>query len=347
MTRKVLSVSMLGRRLGGGIVLSGASFSLEEGRIAAVLGPSGAGKTTLLRLVAGLEVPDEGEVRLDGRLVSRSGAVLVPPRERGLGYAPQGHSLWPHLDAFENTAFPLRTRNVSEAEISRRVGETLESLGIGSLVRRRPAELSGGEQQRVALARALIHHPRLVLLDEPLTGLDAPARDEARRVVSAALRRAGAAALYVTHDHDDALTVADRLILLFEGKVVQDGPAEEVWSRPTTAAGARLLGATSEVPGMCRAGRAELSGGVHEPLTSGHRDGSRLRALFRPEDMELTDAVPAWTGVVRACVPRGGYYLLEVAAEEMVLTVRSAETVATGARVRVRARPGRAKIYDA
>lgn len=347
MTGEVLSVSMLGRRLGGRIVLSGASFSLEEGRIAAVLGPSGAGKTTLLRLVAGLEIPDEGDVRLDGRLVSRAGAVLVPPRGRGLGYAPQGHSLWPHLDAFENTAFPLRARNVSEAEISRRVGETLESLGIGSLVRRRPAELSGGEQQRVALARALIHRPRLVLLDEPLTGLDAPARDEARRVVSSALRRAGAAALYVTHDHDDALTVADRLILLFEGRVVQDGPAEEVWSRPATAAGARLLGATSEVPGMCRADRAELSGGVHEPLTQDHQEGSRLRALFRPEDLELTDRSPAWNGAVRSCVPRGGYYLLEVATGEMVLTVRSVETVAAGARVRVRARPGRAKIYDA
>jgi ABC-type sugar transport system ATPase subunit len=138
----VLAVSGLSLRRGARAVLSGVGFALEEGRVAAVLGASGAGKTTLLRLVAGLEVPDAGEIRLDGRIVSRSGAAVVPPHERGLGLAPQGHSLWPHLDAFENAAFPLRARRVPEPEIARRVGTILESLGIGALARRRPAQLS-------------------------------------------------------------------------------------------------------------------------------------------------------------------------------------------------------------
>ncbi|MDE2490591.1 MAG: ABC transporter ATP-binding protein [Elusimicrobia bacterium] len=341
----VLSVSALSLRRGPRAILSGVDFSLEEGRVAAVLGVSGAGKSTLLRLVAGLELPDAGEIRLDGRLVTRAGEAVVPTHERGLGLAPQGHSLWPHLDAFENAAFPLRARGVPEAEIARRVGGMLESLGVGALARRLPAELSGGERQRVALARALIHQPRLVLLDEPLSGLDAPRQVEARRVVSEALRRAGAAALYVTHDHDDALAVADRLLLLCGGRLAQDGPAGEVWRRPVSEEAAVLLGAENRISGAARGEAAELVGGLRMPLEAPLPEGAPLAARLRPEDLLLSSDGVGWPGTVRACAPRAGSFLVELDTPAGLLLARAAEAPAPGARLRAVPRPGRLLIY--
>lgn len=339
-----LEVAGLGRRRAGRAILSGVSFALEEGRVAGVLGPSGSGKTTLLRLIAGLEVPDEGEVLLNGRLASRPGEVRIPPRERGIGLVPQGYALWPHLDAFENAAFALRARGVAEDETRRRAMEMLESLGAAALSRRRPAELSGGEQQRVALARALVARPRLLLLDEPLTGLDAPAREEARRVLARALRTAGAAAVVVTHDHCEALAVCDRLLLLFDGAVVQDGAAAEVWRRPAGPEAAALLGAATRLSGVARGGEAELAGGVRLSGAPG-ADGQPLSAMFRPEDFSLCGAGPGWDGAVRECRPHGGGWLVEVETQAGLLLVAADDASAPCARARVFARPGRAKIY--
>jgi ABC-type Fe3+/spermidine/putrescine transport system ATPase subunit len=340
----VLEVAGLGRRRAGREVLSGVSFSLAEGRVAGVLGPSGAGKTTLLRLIAGLEVPDEGEIFLDGALASRPGEAAIPPRGRGIGLVPQGYALWPHLDAFENAAFPLRARGVADEETRRRTMETLESLGAAALARRRPAELSGGEQQRVALARALVARPRLLLLDEPLTGLDAPAREEARRVLARALRASGAAAILVTHDHAEALAVCDRLLLLFDGRIVQDGAADEVWRHPSGPEAAALLGAATRLAGAARAGRAELAAGVSLPGAPG-ADGEPLTALFRSEDLSLSGSGPGWDGAVRSRRPHGGGWLVEVETEAGLLLVAADDAPAPPARVRVFPSPGRAKIF--
>ena len=339
-----LEIAGLGLRRAGRAILSGISFSLEEGCVAGVLGPSGAGKTTLLRLIAGLDIPDEGEIRLNGLLASRAGDNLIVPRERGLGFMPQGFALWPHLDAFENAAFPLRARGVPEDEVRRRTSEILATLGLAGLAQRRPAELSGGEQQRVALARALIARPKLLLLDEPMTGLDAPAREEARRVLSVALRACGAAALVVTHDHADALAVCDRLLLMFDGVIVQDGVADEVWRRPAGAKAAALLGATTRLAGVSRAGEAELAAGVRLPGATG-ADGQPLSALFRPEDLSLSGSGPGWDGTVRARRPHGGGWLVEVETAAGLLIVAGDEAPAPPARVRVFPRAGRAKIY--
>ncbi len=312
--------------------------------MAGVLGPSGSGKTTLLRLIAGLEAPDAGEIFLDGRLASRPGETVVPARERGIGFVPQGYALWPQLDAFENAAFPLRARGVAEDELRRRTFETLDSLGASALARRRPAELSGGEQQRVALARALVARPRLLLLDEPLTGLDASAREEARRALARALSASGAAAILVTHDRSEALAVCDRLLLLFDGRIVQDGPAEEVWRRPCGPEAAVLLGAATRLSGTARGGEAELAAGVRLPGAPG-AEGEALTALFRPEDFSLSGTGPGWDGAVRARRPHGGGWLVEVETEAGLLLVAADDAPAPPARVRVRPLPGRAKIY--
>ena len=224
MSAPAVEVEGLGLRRDGAWVLRGARFALAPGEACAVLGPSGAGKTTLLRLLAGLETPDEGEVRLDGRVASRPGELLLAPRERGVGWVPQGLALWPHLDAFEHAAFPLRVRGAAQAEAAARAGEMLESLGIAALARRRPHELSGGERQRVALARALASRPRLLLLDEPTAALDADLKSSARELVLGALRASGAAALYVTHDPAEAAAVSPRALRVSGGALSPSGP---------------------------------------------------------------------------------------------------------------------------
>lgn len=219
MSTPALAVEGLGFRRGGAAVLSGASFALAPGEAACLQGASGAGKTTLLRLLAGLEAPSEGTIRLGGRPASEAGRILLEPRERGIGWVPQGLALWPHMTAAEHAAFPLTAKGESAAAAAPRAAELLESLGIAALSARRPHELSGGERQRVALARALACAPRLLLLDEPMSGLDEEAKDAARRLVLAVAGRSGAALLWVTHDPREAAAVSPRVMRVRDGRL--------------------------------------------------------------------------------------------------------------------------------
>lgn len=274
---------------GGARVEADAEWAFEAGPVVVLFGPSGAGKTTLLRCLAGLERPDAGRIAFGGAIWFDRG-TFTPPQRRRVGYLVQESALFPHLTVAGNVGYGLRRR--SRAERDRRVGELLERLGIGALAARAVGGLSGGERQRVALARTLAPDPDLLLLDEPLSALDAPTRVALRDDLRRALLDAGTPAVVVTHDREEALTLGDELAVVLDGRLRQSGPVEEVFARPADEAVARALGVDAVIPAevlsvegglaVFRAGAAELTG-----LADGASAGDRGFLSIRAEDVVL------------------------------------------------------------
>jgi iron(III) transport system ATP-binding protein len=259
-----LVVEQIHKRLGGNEVLKGVSLTLELGEVVALLGHSGSGKTTLLRSVAGLETPDAGRVTLSDRTVfDAAKRIEVPPEKRGLGFVFQSYALWPNRRVFDTVAYGLRLRRAGDDEIRRRVGEVLDRLGLGTFAERYPHQLSGGQQQRVALARALVYQPHVLLLDEPLSNLDAKLREEARSWVRQLILQLQISALYVTHDQVEAMAVADRVLFLRDGRIEQEGTPQDMYERPASAITADFMGSNNRLTGTLGAvagGRARLDG---------------------------------------------------------------------------------------
>ncbi len=277
-------------------VVNRVTFDVRRDEIFALLGPSGCGKTTTLRMIAGFESPDEGEVRLEGRLLS-SPAKEVPPQERGIGFVFQDYALFPHMTALENVAFGLtslpRHKRAVFAE------EVLCRTGMEEYKNRTPSELSGGQQQRVALARAIAPKPKLVLLDEPFSNLDAMLRDVTRKEVRALLKKAGMSAVLVTHDQEEALSFADRIAVMNDGKIEQIGTPEEVYYQPRTRFVAQFLGRTNLL-------EAEASGSdvIHTnigPISLNCKAKGRVVCSIRPEHLTIeraNGADPEQTGLI-------------------------------------------------
>jgi ABC-type Fe3+/spermidine/putrescine transport system ATPase subunit len=215
-----IGVAAVDKRFGSRHVLNRLSLDVVAGRAAVIVGPSGCGKTTLLRLIAGLEVPDSGEIVLNGAKVSGPGRLIVPPNQRGLGFVFQDLALWPHLTVQQNLEFVLGTTVASRAERRRRAQETLRLIRVEQLAARYPHQLSGGEQQRVALARAIVGQPRVLLLDEPLSSLDPALRGVLRNELTGLQRSLALTTVYVTHDREDADVLADRVVEMREGRIV-------------------------------------------------------------------------------------------------------------------------------
>ncbi len=226
-----LDVSHLSVNFGDRTVINDLSFTLQAGEIASLLGPSGCGKTTLLRAIAGLLQPREGTIRLGTQLVGLS-SVVLPPNKRRTGYVPQQGALFPHLNVAQNIAFGLSKKEFSQAEITKTISEMLALIGMPGYENQMPTELSGGQQTRVALARALAIKPKMVLLDEPFSALDAELRNELRSEVVALLRAQGTTAILVTHDREEALVSSDKVVLMRDGKIAQYGSPEEVYESP-------------------------------------------------------------------------------------------------------------------
>lgn len=220
MTTPLLVIRNVTKRLGPHQAIDGVSLDVASGEAVAVLGPSGCGKTTLLRLTAGLEVPDTGEIWLRETQVAATGRSLVPPYERGIGFVFQDLALWPHLTVREQLDFVLGSMHVARHERAPKINEALKLVRIEQLATRYPHQLSGGEQQRAALARALVGHPRLVLLDEPLSSLDPDLRSDLRKELASLQRSIGVTTVYVTHDRDDAAVLADRIVEMRAGRMV-------------------------------------------------------------------------------------------------------------------------------
>jgi len=232
-----VEVEDLWKKLGGIWVLRGVSFTVSRGELAVLLGPSGCGKTTTLKVVAGLLKPEKGSVLIGGEDVTDK-----PPRERGVGMVFQNLALFPHLTVRENIAYGLKARGWSGSEVEARVRELVEMLDLKGLEDRYPRQLSGGQQQRVALARALAPNPQLLLLDEPLTNLDASLREKLRWELRELQRKLGFTAIYVTHDQAEAMMLADRLLVMFEGSILREGRPEEVYRSPGASRVASFLG---------------------------------------------------------------------------------------------------------
>jgi iron(III) transport system ATP-binding protein len=271
------------RRFGDVVALDGVDLEVPAGSLTALLGPSGCGKTTLLRVVAGLERPDAGTVALAGRAVDGDGA-WIPPERRGVGLVFQEHALFPHLDVAGNIAFGLRDRDRSGRD--RRVAEVLELVDLAGYGRRRPAELSGGQRQRVALARALAPEPTLLLLDEPFTSLDAALRVSVRDEVRAILRAAAQTALLVTHDQEEALSVTDRVGVMFAGRMHQVADPQTLYRSPATPEVAAFVGDADVLPGS-RAGSFLVDTPLGRLPSSGPVEGERVDVVLRPEAVRL------------------------------------------------------------
>ncbi len=291
-----LLVSNIHKRLGNQDVLRGVSFKLQRGEVVALLGPSGSGKTTLLRQVAGLDHPDQGRIVLGDQLLfdSQTGSK-IPAERRNLGLVFQSYALWPHRSVFENIAYGLRLRNVPAAEVRTRVLGVLQQIGLEELAQRYPHQLSGGQQQRVALARAIVYNPRLLLLDEPLSNLDAKLREEARVWLRKLIERLQISAICVTHDQVEAMAIADRVLLLEKGRIEQEGRPEEIYEKPRTIFAAEFMGSNNRIAGVVaeiRGAMAKLIGpewSLWGQLRSDHRVGEAATAVIRIERTSLRD----------------------------------------------------------
>jgi iron(III) transport system ATP-binding protein len=277
--------------------IDGVSFAVPAGEIGVLLGPSGCGKTTTLRCVAGLEHPTGGSISIGGRVVSSPAAgVLVPPRLRDIGMVFQSYAVWPHMTVRQNVVYPLKHRKISSADAGRMVDEVLELVGLTEYRDRAVVALSGGQMQRVALARSLIYRPQLLLLDEPLSNLDAKLRLRLRDDLRRILKQTGMTALYVTHDQSEAVVLGDRIGVMREGKLLQMGTPDEIYNRPADIFVANFTGATNEIAGTLieRNGTfGTIDIGEAQRLEALMLDtaapGDKVRIALRPENIVIAN----------------------------------------------------------
>ena len=343
-----LTVRRLRKAFGAVVAVDDVSLDAAPGEFLSLLGPSGCGKSTLLRMVAGLVEPDGGQVVLAGEDITR-----VAVHRRNLGLVFQSYALFPHMTVFENVAFGLRRRGVPPAELGPRVERMLELVRLGPLGARHPRELSGGQQQRVALARALVTEPRVLLLDEPLSNLDALLRDEMRVELKRLQERLGTTMIFVTHDQAEALILSDRVVVMEAGRVEQVGRPEEVYRRPATAFVARFLGRANFLAGtVSEIGAAvvvvALDGGglsVVAAARPGLAPGQPVHVVIRQEVIRLEppDAAAkrpnqfAATVVFHAFAGQAHHYVVQLAdgRELEIAAPGAAPPLARGARTRV------------
>jgi len=349
-----LRIRGLHKRFDNVVALEELDLDIHEGEFFTLLGPSGCGKTTTLRLVGGLERADGGEISLGERcLVSHPQGIFVQPEKRDMGMVFQSYALWPHMTVFENVAYPLKLRHVKRPVIRERVGEVLALVGLEGLEERPAPALSGGQQQRVALARALVFSPRVLLLDEPLSNLDARLRDEMRRELKALQRRVGVTVLFVTHDQIEGLSLSDRIAIMNRGRLEQVGSPEEIYHRPETSFARDFLGKTFALSG--RVNRLEnervqvsLSGMEGSALwvskahasCSGKGDlavGQEVMVAIRPEQILVWGSKPGGQNNIIHAILQGIHFLgdryeytVSLGSESKVLTLPASQVLKAG-----------------
>jgi iron(III) transport system ATP-binding protein len=293
MTRGV-AIEQVSFSYGANLIIDNVSLDIAKGEFFAFLGPSGSGKTTLLRLIAGFGIPSSGRILVDEKDVTH-----MPPWSRNVGMVFQNYALWPHMTVGKNVAFGLERRRLPKAEIARKVAAVLDLVGLGPFADRRPAQLSGGQQQRVALARTLVIEPTVLLLDEPLSNLDAKLRIEMRSELRQLQQKVGITTVYVTHDQEDANSVADRVAVLDQGRIQQVGTPVELYDHPANRFVAGFLGTANMIDGQVQPdGRFIADGFVLD--AAGAPAGSAAIAI-RPQDITIG---PAGTGIAASVVGR-------------------------------------------
>jgi iron(III) transport system ATP-binding protein len=324
-----LELDGLTKGYGSLMVVKGLDLSVEKGKLVCLLGPSGCGKTTTLRLIAGFGRVDGGEIRVEGKTIS-SAQVAVPPESRDMSMIFQSYALWPHMTVFQNVAYGLKLRGLPAQEITARVRTILAATQLAALENRYPAELSGGQQQRVSLARALVVKPRILLLDEPLSNLDANLREEMRFEIRRLHDEFRYTTVYVTHDQAEAMTTADTIVVMNEGRIEQAGSPEDIYQRPQTEFVARFIGGTNILKGTRGPDHTVLcDGGLVLRCASGEFPATGQTAVsVRHHDIQLFPTKPAdtpsnWTtGVVERQIYLGSHrdYLVKLKGGETVRT---------------------------
>ena len=340
LSQPVITARGVTRRYGGKTAVAAADLDLRPGRITCLLGPSGCGKSTLLRLIAGLEPVDDGRIDTDGGVMSGPG-IHVPPEQRGVGLVFQDYALFPHLSVLANVAFGLK--HLPRKERKARALALLEKVKLAARAEAWPHMLSGGEQQRVALARALAREPAAVLLDEPFSGLDSHLKSEVRETLMSALRAADAAVLVVTHDAEEALLMADDLVLMSEGRILQAGDPGDCYLNPASMSAARLLGEANALPARIASGVAETAFG--NLPARGLPDGAGM-VMVRPEGLRLwLEGAPA---EIVSTAFGGGFHEVTVLAAGQTARLRLHGGVpAVGDQVRVTIDADRARVFSA
>jgi ABC-type Fe3+/spermidine/putrescine transport system ATPase subunit len=290
------------RTFGSHAAVENLNLALEEGELVSLLGPSGCGKTTTLRMIAGFMTPTQGTIELDGKIISSPQSSL-PPEKRQMSMIFQSYAIWPNMTVAENVAFGLKIRNVNTEESRRRVNEMLEVVQLGALRDRYPAELSGGQQQRVALARSIVVKPSVLLLDEPLSNLDANLREEMRFEIRRLHDEFKMTMVYVTHDQAEAMVTSDRIAVMNQGRLEQIDAPYELYRRPRTKFVAGFIGRTNFVSGTRRGDAVDFGGFVipWSALDSGDGAAAEVLASIRPQNIRLTREQPS-AAMQRCCV---------------------------------------------
>ncbi|AZO77042.1 MULTISPECIES: ABC transporter ATP-binding protein [unclassified Bosea (in: a-proteobacteria)] len=329
MSTPILAIDGLSKHFGGQAALTAIDLAVEQGEFIALLGPSGCGKTTLLRCIAGFLTPEAGTVRLAGEDVTR-----LPPYRRPLNTVFQNYALFPHMSVADNVAYGPRRQGVAKDEAAKRAAEALELVGLAGFGERLPAQLSGGQQQRVALARAIVNRPQLLLLDEPLSALDLKLRKKVQGELKQIQHRLGIAFLFVTHDQDEAMSMADRIVLMNRGRIEQIGRGQDIYARPATRFAADFIGDANLLEVERRGyGSLSLLGGAITLSTADAPQGE-LIGVLRPEDI-LVSAEPvagclALPAVLSDIVHVGSHASVALTIGGTVLTARLAPSALAG-----------------
>ena len=350
-----IELSGLSKRFGNVVAVDDFSLTVEDGEFITLLGPSGCGKTTVLRMLAGLEMPDKGLIRIDDQVVysSRDG-IFVPPGKRNVGLVFQSYALWPHMTVFRNVAFGLEIAKTDRAETARRVGEALTYMQLQGMEERYPQQLSGGQQQRVALARMLVTGPSVFLMDEPLSNLDAKLRMEMRAEIKRLHRESRATTLYVTHDQDEALTLSTRVAVMDRGVLQQVDPPQRLYRKPANLFVADFIGSPTInfLFGTIRRSedRSFLQGAeivLVLPAACGS-GGREIVAAVRPEDIQLSAAEGEDAVEIHSVLPAGADTIVQVKWGGEVLTARQPGAFAgdVGDRLFIRIPSEALNIYD-
>jgi len=291
-----IEIQNLFKRFKDVVAVNRIALEVNRGEMLTLLGPSGCGKTTTLRCIAGLEKPEEGDIIIDGKPMLSQG--FVPPSKRGIGMVFQNYAVWPHMKVYNNIVYGLKIQKISRQQIREKALKVLDLVGLNGLEDRYPAQLSGGQQQRVALARALVGNPKVLLLDEPLSNLDAKLREELRFEIKSLVRRMGITSVYVTHDQAEAMVISDRIVVMEKGDVVQIGTSQEIYQKPANRFVADFIGTMNFMPGQV----VEAQGGTdvagirtefsekllcRTPDTRAATPGQKVYASIRPEDVQV------------------------------------------------------------
>ena len=312
-------------------------FEVPKGAFFSLLGPSGCGKTTTLRCIAGLERPEKGEIEVEGMVVfSSNQRLFIPPHQRNIGMVFQSYAIWPHMNVFDNVAFPIKIgRKVPKREIAERVEKALTLVHLEELRERAATSLSGGQQQRLALARAVVREPKLLLLDEPLSNLDAKLRDEMRGELKRVQRTLGLTTVYVTHDQTEALSMSDTVAVMNEGKIIQVEEPKRIYEHPLNQFVADFIGAANLIPGTLASSNSEGNlcvvktpyGNLPCPILDKGKVGTKVLFAVKPEDIQLSSSpsqgfLPGWAGKIDQISFLGGFVDYRISVGALTLRAR-------------------------